>query len=205
MSTATSTPSPTNRKIRAILAGGLVLGVGAAVTLAAWNDSEFVGGDFGAGTFNLEGSVDNATWTDSDVAGEAAVIFDLTDHGNLAPEDVVHEPFWVRLDADTTSPATLTLSGITPGEGGNEENLSYVIYADPDTCDAEGATSGVVVGSGTDLTEVTAATPVDLAIGADGAAGDAVQLCFQVTAGAGLVQGTEASAVWEFEAVSVDE
>ena len=31
-----------SRMIRAILAGGLVLGVGTAVTLAAWNDSEFV-------------------------------------------------------------------------------------------------------------------------------------------------------------------
>lgn len=31
----------TGRKVRAILAGGLVLGVGAAVVLAAWNDSEF--------------------------------------------------------------------------------------------------------------------------------------------------------------------
>ena len=41
--------------VRAILAGGLVLGVGAAVTLAAWNDSEFATGTFGAGSFNLEG------------------------------------------------------------------------------------------------------------------------------------------------------
>ena len=38
-----------SRMIRAILAGGLVLGVGTAVTLAAWNDSEFVTGTFTVG------------------------------------------------------------------------------------------------------------------------------------------------------------
>ena len=47
-----------NRKgiIRAILAGGIVLGVGAAVTLAAWNASEFATGTFQAGTFTIEGA-----------------------------------------------------------------------------------------------------------------------------------------------------
>ncbi|SFH86076.1 hypothetical protein E3O11_09355 [Cryobacterium levicorallinum] len=45
-----------NRRIRAVLAGGLVLGLGAAVTLAAWNDSEFARGSFAASGFNLVGS-----------------------------------------------------------------------------------------------------------------------------------------------------
>jgi len=57
----------TRRKVRAVLAGGLVLGVGAAVTLAAWNDSEFATGTFTAGTFNLEGSTDGTTFTDHNV------------------------------------------------------------------------------------------------------------------------------------------
>ena len=57
-----------SRMIRAILAGGLVLGVGAAVTLAAWNDSEFVTGTFTAGTFNMQGSTtDGTTFTDHPV------------------------------------------------------------------------------------------------------------------------------------------
>ncbi|MGO2139648.1 MAG: SipW-dependent-type signal peptide-containing protein [Leucobacter sp.] len=45
-------------KARALLAGGLVLGVGAAVTLAAWTDNEWVRGVFGTGTFGIEGSTD---------------------------------------------------------------------------------------------------------------------------------------------------
>ncbi|WP_427996674.1 SipW-dependent-type signal peptide-containing protein, partial [Xanthomonas hortorum] len=35
----------TRRKIYAVLAGGLVVGVGSALTLAAWNDSEFATSD----------------------------------------------------------------------------------------------------------------------------------------------------------------
>src|SRR5690606_31735774 len=52
-----------SRMIRALLAGGLVLGVGTAVTLAAWNDSEFASGTFRAGTFDLEGSTDGTTFS----------------------------------------------------------------------------------------------------------------------------------------------
>ena len=52
------------RKVLAVLAGGLVLGVGTAVTLAAWNDSEFATGDFAAGTFVFQGSTDNETFED---------------------------------------------------------------------------------------------------------------------------------------------
>lgn len=65
----TTSPSPTrrayrrsvqrhlwSRRIRALLASGLVLGVGATVTLAAWNDSEYASGSVTAGYFRLEGS-----------------------------------------------------------------------------------------------------------------------------------------------------
>lgn len=51
----------TQRKVLAVLAGGVVLGVGVGVTLAAWNDSEFATGTFTAGSFNLEGSTTSAT------------------------------------------------------------------------------------------------------------------------------------------------
>ncbi len=56
-----------------------MLGIGAAVTLAAWNDSEFASGQFGAGTFDLQGSTTNGTdgFSDHATAGAAAVVFDL--------------------------------------------------------------------------------------------------------------------------------
>lgn len=57
-------------KARALLAGGLVLGVGAAVTLAAWTDNEWVRGVFGTGTFGIEGSTDGSAFSDNPTSGD---------------------------------------------------------------------------------------------------------------------------------------
>jgi len=198
----------TRRKVLAVLAGGLVLGVGIGVTLAAWNDSEFATGTFTAGSFNLEGSTTSATagYDDHNVDdGEAAasLVFQLPAvAANMSPGDVVYAPFWVRLDSATTSDATLIPAGIVAGTGGNEANLSYTVTAlgPTDTCGA--AATGTVVATGATLSAQTGATAVDLAAGATGVAGTPVQLCFAVTAGTGLTQGAAATATWEFTATS---
>ena len=198
----------TQRKILAVLAGGLVLGVGAAVTLASWNDSEFAAGTFTAGAFNLEGSTTSASAgyddhnvDDADTA--ASLAFQLpAAAAALSPDDVVYAPFWVRLDSTTTNNATLTPAGITAGTGGNEANLSYTVraIAPEATCDATAA--GTLVASGDTLSALTGATAVPLTKGATaGTAGDAVQLCFAVTAG-DVTQGDSATATWEFTATS---
>lgn len=51
------------KKTRAIMASGLVLGVGAAVTLAAWSDTVWGEGTFGTegSAFNIQGSFDGGT------------------------------------------------------------------------------------------------------------------------------------------------
>lgn len=114
----------TQRKVLAVLAGGLVLGVGIGVTLAAWNDSEFATGTFTAGSFNLEGSTTSAGagYDDHNVdLGQtaAALVFELPAvASSMSPGDVVYAPFWVRLDSTTTNSATLVPSGITAGTGG---------------------------------------------------------------------------------------
>lgn len=199
----------TQRKVLAVLAGGLVLGVGIGVTLAAWNDSEFATGTFTAGSFNLEGSTTSATGGyashNVDTGGAAAtLVFQLPAvASSMAPGDVVYAPFWVRLDSTTTNNATLLPTGVTAGTGGNEANLSYVVtaIAPGATCGA-GAT-GTVVATGTTLSAQTAPTSVPLTKGATaGTAGTAVQLCFAVTGGAGLTQGTSATTTWKFTATS---
>jgi len=199
----------TQRKVLAVLAGGLVLGVGIGVTLAAWNDSEFATGTFTAGSFNLEGSTTSATtgYDDHNVDNgdtAASLVFPLPAvASSMSPGDIVYAPFWVRLDATTTNSATLVPAGITAGAGGNEANLSYTVtaIAAGDTCGA--AATGTVVASGTTLSTQTGATSVPLAEGTPaGTAGTPVQLCFAVTAGAGLTQGAAATATWEFTATS---
>ncbi|UFU06513.1 SipW-dependent-type signal peptide-containing protein [Ruania halotolerans] len=209
MSTIQSRPQR-SRKIRAILAGGVVLGVGAAVTLAAWNDSEFTSGLFGAGSFNLQGSTTSATtgFTDHESADGAAALTFTAPFDNLAPEDVVYAPFWVRLAADTTSPANLALVAVdsTDDLAGNSANLSYAVYAiAPGAACDETATSGVELGSAATLADDTAVTGGSVALPVGDPTTDpgvATQLCTIVTAGADLEQGGQTTAVWQFTATS---
>ncbi len=200
----------TRRKVLAVLAGGAVLGVGVGVTLAAWNDSEFATGTFTAGAFNLEGSTTSATagYADHNVDdGDAAatLVFQLPDvAATMSPGDVVYAPFWVRLDGATTNDATLIADGVVAGTGGNEANLSYTVTAIDAAATCDAAATGTVVATGATLAAQTGATSVPLAQGATaGTAGAPVQLCVAVTAGTGLVQGTAATATWEFTATSI--
>ena len=200
-----------SRKARALIVGGVVLGVGAAVTLAAWNASEFAQGNFAAGTFALEGSTTSGTESFSPhaTAGTAAVVFDSTTYGNLSASQVIYEPYWIRLAAGTTSDASLDLVGVSNTSGDNVSKLSYEIYrlaAVDTTCDAAGVSTGATkIGSGSTLSAFVDDGNTTLTKGdPTSSAGTAVNLCFVVTAAADLVQGASATTTWEFEAVSTN-
>ena len=64
-----------SRRIRAVLAGGLVFGVGATMTLAAWNDSEHGNATFTAGRFDIVGATDGTTFSSHPVGTPAALSF----------------------------------------------------------------------------------------------------------------------------------
>jgi len=116
---------PRSPKARALLAGGLVLGVGAAITLAAWNDSEFARGTFTAGTFNMVGSTDGTTYAEHATVGAPAMLAFTVNPTLLAPGDVVYAPFAVRLDAATTNAAVVTISNAATS--GTVANLTYTL------------------------------------------------------------------------------
>jgi predicted ribosomally synthesized peptide with SipW-like signal peptide len=188
-----------SRMIRAILAGGLVLGVGAAVTLAAWNDSEFVTGTFTAGTFNLEGSTTNGTtFTDHATSPGGALAFTVPATA-LSPTDSVQAPFAVRLAANTTNAANVVVSA--DSTTGSVANLTYTLTIHS----AFGCTAGTITStpiSGSALTAGT--TSFALPVGSPTSnPGAPVYVCFTVTAGAGLVQGQTGTATWKFLATSV--
>ncbi|TFD46206.1 hypothetical protein E3T55_17540 [Cryobacterium frigoriphilum] len=193
-----------SRRARAILAGGLVLGVGAAITLAAWNDSEFATGTFSSGLFNLEGSIDGVTFGENPLGTPAAVTFSAG-FDDLAPDETVAAPFVVHLDATTTDDADLTVASAV-GSGVAEPELSYgiVTVASVAACTPT-AVGTVLVAPGTALDAVaTAPLPsVPLTQSVDGLVpGADVFLCVQVTSSATLVQDTDAVGLWEFEAIS---
>ncbi|WP_166969995.1 SipW-dependent-type signal peptide-containing protein [Brevibacterium atlanticum] len=200
--TASTTRS---RKFKAILAGGIVLGIGAAVTLAAWTDDEWAEGVFGAGSFNVEGSTDGTAFTDHESAdGAASLDFELPASDNLSPGDAVAAPFVLRLDESTTYDATVDLTSAA-GTGSNATNLSYGIVqvANAGACTV-GAAGTQIVPSGTPLSSTTGKQGFSLTAGADDAAGEPVTLCFTVTAGNDLTEGENATAQWQFTATSVD-
>ena len=201
----TRTGNTRSRKVKALLAGGLVLGVGAAVTLASWTDQEWAEGVFGAGSFNIQGSIDGETFADHESeAGAAALTFDLPESTNLSPGTTVAAPFVMQLDAATTYDATVDLAAAS-AEGTAAGALTYGITEVGSAADCTaGATGTPIVPAGTDMTSVDGATTINLAAGADAAAGAPVALCFQVTAGDTLEQGQDATANWQFVGTSVE-
>ncbi|EMY34299.1 hypothetical protein D477_010366 [Arthrobacter crystallopoietes BAB-32] len=191
------------------MAGGLVLGVGAAVTLAAWNDSEFAQGTFTAGSFNVQGSNNGTDYADHEAAGGGLKLTfgNVTD--NLSANETVYASYWLRLAKGSTTGGTLQPAGVTVAEAAgvsdNADAISYVINQVPagGSC---GPGVGTQVASGTDLRSQTAGTVrgVPLVAGANGAEGPAVQLCIAVTAGdeTAFDQGLSTTATWQFDAVS---
>jgi len=193
-----------SRMIRAILAGGLVLGVGAAVTLAAWNDSEFASGTFTAGSFDMQGSTDGITFDQhaSAAVGTAAVMSFTVNAASLSPTDVAYGAFAVRLAAGTTNNGNVVLPA--PTTTGTVTNLSYeAILTTSMTCDS-GTTGTSLVTAGTAVTTVAGPAAFTLTKGATALVPGATQfVCFKVTAGAGLTQGQSGTVTWQFTATSV--
>lgn len=191
-----------SRKVRAILAGGLVVGIGAAVTLAAWNDSEFASGTFTAGSFDMVGSADGTTFASHTTAPGQALTFS-TNFGNMSPGTVVAAPFVVHLTPTTTTSATVSVASAA-GALAAAPNLTYgiVSVANYAAC-VPGATGTLVVPAGTGMSAITGAQTFQLAKSVDGTAtGANVYLCIQVTAGPSLVQGSTATGTWDFLATS---
>lgn len=187
-----------SRMIRAILAGGLVLGVGTAVTLAAWNDSEFATGTFTAGKFDLEGSTaDGTTFTNHASSPGGALSFTVPASA-LSPGVSVSAPFAVRLAAGTTNAASVTLT--TEAPTGTVTNLTYTLdIKSAWGCGSSTSStpiSGSALSAGTTTFTLDAGSPTT-------DPGAPVYLCFTVTAGGGLVQGQTGAAIWKFTATSV--
>ncbi|WP_169251457.1 SipW-dependent-type signal peptide-containing protein [Brevibacterium sp. 'Marine'] len=90
------------RRIKAILAGGLVFGVGATATVAAWTDIESADGSFEAGTFNIELSIDDQWTSTNEMTFDSAPMF---------PGSKVYAPVFARTSPDTSIAGALTVRG----------------------------------------------------------------------------------------------
>lgn len=166
-----------SRRLRAVLAGGLVLGIGVAATLAAWNDSEYGSASFTAGRFDIVGAVDGSTFSSHATTGAAATLnFQLAPTA-MAPGNATYALFSVKT-ANPSVAGTLQLTAGTPGGTGLATYLTYGVRTIAGTtCNATTYAAGTaVVADGSALTAGGAGTQ---AVTANGAA--QVNYCFAVT------------------------
>jgi predicted ribosomally synthesized peptide with SipW-like signal peptide len=170
-----------------MLAGGLVLGVGAAITLAAWTDNVFAKGVFGSGTFGIEGSANGAGFAEHDDSANPATLAFEVDADALSPGDTVYASFAVQLIDGTTNEAEVVIT--TDDTAKLDGTAASFVYTTDATCDsttyAAGTDSNVAA---FDLTAVE----------------DPTYLCFAVTADSTLEQGETGSFLWTFTATSGD-
>src|SRR4051794_27317821 len=99
-----------NKIIPIALAGVAVVGVGAALTSAAWTDNVAFGATTASQTFDLQSSVDaGTTW--NDVAGDdATVTFTNAQLAKLSPGDTVTLPFTLKNAGTATAQISAVVS-----------------------------------------------------------------------------------------------
>ncbi|SDP36646.1 SipW-cognate class signal peptide [Nakamurella panacisegetis] len=189
------------RLIRALLAGGLVLGIGTATTLASWTDNEYVSGAFTTSSFDIQSSLDGSVWADHGTSGAAA---SMTFNGSgMSPTAVRYAPLYVRTKPGSVS-GTLALQGGTSNNTALAAGLQYRVVTFTGTCAAASftGTPTFVVGSSSASATIGTAgstTPVT----ANGASNS--QLCFEVSMLASAdntLQGQAITIIWQLIATS---
>ncbi|CAH0155832.1 hypothetical protein SRABI76_00909 [Microbacterium oxydans] len=186
-----------SRRIRAVLAGGLVFGIGAAATLAAWNDSEYAAATFQAGRFDIVGAVDGATFASHATTGAAATLSFALAPTAMAPGTTTYALFSVKT-ANPSVAGTLQLNAGTPGGTGLATYLTYGVRTIAGTtCNGTTYPAGTaVVADGSALTANGATTQ---AVTANG--GAQVNYCIAVTlptTAANAAQGLTMTQTWQF-------
>lgn len=222
--------SRTKKKIAAIAAGLLAVGIGATYTLATWTDSEWVWGkgsganDPGVGTssFNVQqdttAAFANNAWTDKESNAGGGLTF-TAGALSLTPGDSVYAPVALRADATSVS-GTVTLQKAVAALGATANDTGGALWsaiqvqvktektsgAAPTSPCAAGASGFDNASWGTALAGVTtldtSATGTQVL---DAAAGSVQHYCFKLTLPAGspdTLQGRTIAPAWEFKAVS---
>ncbi|WP_098456370.1 SipW-dependent-type signal peptide-containing protein [Sanguibacter antarcticus] len=224
--------APRGTKLKALLAGGAVLGLGTTVTLAAWTDTEWVfagntagdGPGLGTSLFEVEQNVtapyDETGFAQSETNPGQAMTFGLAAL-DLTPGTSVYAP--VALRTVTSSIAgTLSLEPAVPADGITVSDTDQALWGALELRVALAVgdgTSGTVCNATTfaDPADVVAdgaldGTGVDDVVSLDADSGNTGFFCFEITlpeaptlpAGTALddLQGRSAAPAWNFSSVS---
>ncbi|MCZ7418630.1 MULTISPECIES: SipW-dependent-type signal peptide-containing protein [unclassified Micromonospora] len=204
----TSAGSPRFRRIRAVLAGALVLGLGATSTLAAWTDGEYGTGSFAASVFGTESQTASSSWTSHTPAANAAILaFSAT---AMSPSVSFYAYLDIRTTSTTNIGGTVTLTSSSNNSGALLPVLEYRAVRTPSTgttCSAAaftGTPTWIVGPSYLGVTSIPG-PPVSSAITPPSGGTPQLRFCFEVRVQSGAnnsYQGTTGAVTWEFTATS---
>lgn len=204
-------------KIRAILAGGLALGVGATVTLAAWNDSEYATTTVTASTFNIVGNMSGTTggtaFTEHDTTATAGAVTYTPTVAGVSPGTVSFGTVQIQTTSATNVGGSVVVqqSGIAPSTP-LAGVLTYAIRVAPNVAgcnqalftNASPPAGSVVVPNATAFsTGIVSAGQTAQSLSAG--AGNTVTYCVRIELPSGAsstLQGGTATSVWQFLATS---
>lgn len=223
------TSSATKRKIAAIAAGALVVGIGATYTLASWTDSEWVWGGAsgntpGVGTDIFEVQQDtssafaNSAWDDRETNPGEALTFSAGQL-SLSPGDTIYAPVALRTTAPSVE-GTVTLRAAVAATGVAVNDASGALWNAIDVavytqkaattpftrlgnCDASVATDTTNWTQVTGIIDLSTAASVTQTL--DAGATSVQHYCFVLTLPTGSpdsLQGRTIAPAWEFRSVS---
>lgn len=200
-------------KVRALLAGALVLGVGATMTLASWTDQEFATGSFSASRFDTQSSIDNSAWADNTSAPGATISFSGS---GMSPDTHRYGYVLIRTKANSvggtlTFAAPAVTNGVTDTTPFLGAALQYrAVAITGAACSASsftGSPTWIVGGTSSYASLATAgSTGVALAAATATLPGAASGYCFDVYLPSGAdtaLQGKSATVTWTVTATSV--
>ena len=175
------THSRTWLRVRAVLAGGLVLGVGATLTLASWNDSEYASGTLKTSTFDLQSSPTNISGNFSSHPEGAPLVLDFAP-SNMAPGSLRQKQFFIRNTGTVAGTYTFSAPDMAADDSSFplKSHLKYRAIETTGSCTATSFTSGTpqyLAGGSSSWVAIgtPASAPRNLAAG-----GTAVGICVEL-------------------------
>ncbi|WP_460773355.1 hypothetical protein [Microbacterium sp. GXF7504] len=196
-----------SRLLRAVMAGALLLGIGATATAAAWTDRELTHASIGTGVFRTESDAGDG-WRADDTATGAALRFAVD---AMWPGDSRFAAIDLRTTTDTTEAGRVVLGEAT-ASGPLATVLEYRMVRVPvgTTCDAAAFGGAADWTAGGPDAYLAAGTVPDPAVAWPLAAGGAEvhRACVDVRIAAGAssaLQGTTGAVTWVFRAVSASD
>lgn len=191
-----------SRRLRALLAAGLVLGIGSSMTVAAWTDEDHARGTITSGTFVLEGNGGQGFEVSS--AENPRTLTFAPSATAMLPSQETYALYRVRTSQSSVA-GSLQFQGAAANSGPLGEHLRYGvrIIADGATCNATSFSNStnIVVATTSTLATGSSTTQTVSAAGAS-VANYCIRLTLPSTA-PNSAQGQQATPRWVVQGTSV--